>query len=519
MRATQATTDLRAVEGSVASDTPQANGAEYLRPDVSQPPLNRGFIHENRASQPIDMTAKMPATEPPSADEARDSTNDVFALMRDCTRRSTNRIAIHQDRGDEEFELTYGELWHRAVQLSKAIRGLGLGPHDPVAILAESGPEWGLVLLAALGARTPLVPLDPSMTEAELLTFLSHAQPRLLFASARLAETAGRLQRSSSSIAHLAIMDATWLASLELEGQPNTLPERHADDDLALIIYTASTPDNPKGVMISHGNLAFQLRRTGRLIGLRPGDRALSILPMHHLFELTVGYLGFLHAGGTIFYSPSFHPEEVVEKLRRHRITTLIGVPLFFSAFKAGIERQLDGAPPWIRRWFRMALKLAPLLPSDAMRRILFRPLHRQLGGALRSFGSGGAPLNRPLEEFFKALGTPILQGYGLTETSPVIASNAFNAHRVASVGRPLPGVEIRIERKPDEPDGEILTRGPHVMRGYFKRDDLTRAVIDSDGWFDTGDLGYLDQDGFLYITGRKKNIIVLGSGKIVHSY
>ena len=196
----------------------------------------------------------------------------------------------------------------------------------------------------------------------------------------------------------------------------------------------------------------------------------------------------------------------------------MIGVPLFFKALKNSIEREVRHANLLGRFCYRCAAQFAPFVPSWGGRRTMFFAICRQFGGRLRAFVCGGAPLEEEVAGFFDQLGVPILQGYDLTETSPVISVNTFTANRIGSVGRPLPGTEVKLQVAQDGQDeGEILTRGPHVMKGYYKRPDLTQEVLDAEGWFHTGDLGRVDRQGFLYITGRIKNLIVLGGGKKVH--
>lgn len=195
----------------------------------------------------------------------------------------------------------------------------------------------------------------------------------------------------------------------------------------------------------------------------------------------------------------------------------MVVVPLFLKMLKGSIEREAERAGPLRRRLFRAALAMARWLPARSVKRLLFHSVHRRLGGALAEFISGGAPLDPQVARFFQRLGFSVYQGYGLTESSPVISANTARHNRLGSVGRPIPGVSVRIQRSGSgEGDGEVLTRGPHVMKGYFGREDLTREVIDKEGWLHTGDLGRTDREGFLYITGRAKNLIVLGGGKKV---
>jgi long-chain acyl-CoA synthetase len=328
------------------------------------------------------------------------------------------------------------------------------------------------------------------------------------------------LQASVSSIARIIVLDDSQEddpAAIDQRAAPARLPCRdRALDEVAVIVYTSGTTGRPKGVMLTFGNLLFQVQSFQRQFEPAPGERYLSILPLHHLFALTGGFLGVLYSGGTVCYTTSLYPQDIVQCLRQRQITTMLAVPLFLSLLKHSLERQMQRQSRAGRLAYRCTMALAPIMPWRGGRRALFLPLHRQFGGKLRMFICGGAPLEATVARFFDRLGVLVLPGYGLTETSPVISVNTVRAHRPGSVGRPLAGVEVRIDAQDSEGTGEILTRGPHVMRGYYNQPELTRTVLDADGWLHTGDLGRLDQDGFLCITGRLKNLIVLGGGKKV---
>ena len=224
-----------------------------------------------------------------------------------------------------------------------------------------------------------------------------------------------------------------------------------------------------------------------------------------------------LYGGGRVRYCPSLLPTEVAAAMQAQRVTAMAVVPLFLATLKAGIERQVRNGPRAQRIAFGIARTLSRALPWRALRRWLFAGLHRRFGGELQFFISGGAPLALDVECFFIEIGIEVYQGYGLTETSPVISTNRPDANRRGSVGRPLPGVEVRcLPVSTDPPTTEIRTRGPHVMKGYHRLPELTSAAIDADCWFRTGDLGHLDREGYLHVTGRVDNLIVLGNGKKV---
>lgn len=448
--------------------------------------------------------------------------SSILALLEGKSNEFARRPALGIKRGSKWEEVSYGELRRRARSLAAYLIEFGLVPGDRVAILSESTPDWGVACFAAILAGGIVVPLDVKLGEAELTTVVTDCAPHVVFASARHKERARSVKAHVPSIRLLAVLDRgqgdEGISSIDHMVPQTVVPScERRPDEVALIVYTSGTTGSPKGVMITFENLIFQVRALERLLEIQAPDRSLSILPLNHLLELTGGFLGVLHKGGTICYSSGVYPQDLLPLMREHKITLMIGVPLFFKVLKNGIEREVGHKSPGWRLAYAVATHVASFLPWRTIRRALFFPLHHLFGGKVRAFVSGGAPLDQDVAEFFDRAGFPILQGYGLTETSPVISVNTFAHNRLGSVGKPLPGVEVRIDADRDgEAEGEILTRGPHVMKGYYGDPELTREVIDESGWLHTGDLGRMDRDGFLYVTGRLKNVIVLGGGKKV---
>ncbi|RMG38607.1 MAG: long-chain fatty acid--CoA ligase, partial [Methanobacteriota archaeon] len=296
-------------------------------------------------------------------------------------------------------------------------------------------------------------------------------------------------------------------------------------DDLATIIYTSGTTGEPKGVMLTHGNFLSNIEGSIRALPVNNTDTFLSFLPLSHVFERMVGHFLANYVSATIAYAESI--ETVPQNLIEVRPTLMASVPRLFEKIYARIVESVEEGSGLKKKLFYWAIgvgrevttykqKRQPLpgglkLKFGIANKLVFSKLKERVGGRIRFFVSGGAPLSKEIGEFFTAAGLLILEGYGLTETSPVISVNRLEKFKFGSVGIPLDNVEVKIAE-----DGEILTRGPHVMKGYYKKEAETKEAIDSDGWFHTGDIGIIDEEGFLIITDRKKNIIVTAGGKNV---
>lgn len=448
---------------------------------------------------------------------------DVLTLMQMKAEFYSDRAAFQHYEAGAWRALTYAELASRVRSLSDYLIESGFTPGDRIAILSESRPEWAVALLASVRCGAIVVPLDAKLTAAELKSILRDAEPRVLFVSSAQASVAEELKAELPFLENVFLLnsgsgDGGFTSIDQLQAVRLQEGITREVDEIALIVYTSGTTGAPKGVMITFKNLGYQIMNFGEVIKLDERDMLMSMLPLNHLLELTCGLLGALYAGGRISYCSTLFPHEIAQIMRDQRVTCMITVPLFLKMLKGSIEKEVARRGHASERLFRALLQSARWIKSHRLRKLLFKQIHNQLGGRLRAFISGGASLDAEVEEFFDRLGIPIYQGYGLTETSPVISVNTPAHKRAGSVGRPLPGVRVRLlENGTRRGEGEILTAGPHVMKGYFKREDLTREVIDEQGWFNTGDLGRLDEDGFLYITGRTKNLIVLGSGKKVN--
>ncbi|MGE5092444.1 MAG: AMP-dependent synthetase/ligase [Bacillota bacterium] len=436
-------------------------------------------------------------------------------------------------------DLSYRDLEQRVRSLASAFRALGIGPGDRVAILSENRPEWAMTDYACLTIRAADVPIYPTLPARQIEFILRDSGARAVVVSsaeqlAKIEEIRDRL----GDLEHVIAMDDAAKGDAVL--QFGSLTHRRADelipadewrrdalavgpDDLATLIYTSGTTGDPKGVMLTHGNLTSNVIAGLTVLALRDTDECLSFLPLSHVFERMAGHYCMMQAGTIITYASSV--DTVPAEMLEIRPTVVLSVPRLYEKIYARVlENATSGSHLkkqlffWAKHtgetWAEYTLSRRPIPRGLALRyrvarKLVFSKLHARVGGRLRFFVSGGAPLAADIARFFYAAGLPILEGYGLTETSPVIAVNTFGAVKLGSVGRPLPGVEVRIA-----PDGEILTRGPHVMKGYFGKPEATAEAIDPDGWLHTGDIGVLDAEGFLRITDRKKDMIVTAGGK-----
>jgi long-chain acyl-CoA synthetase len=478
-------------------------------------------------------------------------------FLRERAQRYGDRTALAWSdvTGRRSGRFSYRELHGSALRLAARLEAMGVVPGDRVALLSESRPEWGAAFFGIQIAGAVLVPLDAKATLAELGAIVMDCRPVLILASRACAEMAAGLRARDIGILELESLrkdpfptpisaETAFPTPREpahsLPPEPGISPGPFPDKrraDLALIVYTSGTTGTAKGALITVGNLLFQIEAQMQGFGITPDDRFLSILPLNHLFELTCGMLGVIHAGARAYYCRSLLPSDVTKALRRRKVTYMIAVPFFLRLVAKQMRTAVEAKGPWRRALFSAWRVLAPWLPAAARRRV-FRPVQEALGGHLRAFISGGAPLDAATEDFLARLGVVVFQGYGLTETSPVISANRPDGARAGTVGRPWPGIEVRIvpvdaegeDAKGEDviasgfgkdngrrQEGEIRTRGPHVMAGYHGRTDLTAEAFDAEGWFRTGDLGCLDADGFLRITGRIKSLIVLEGGKKIH--
>jgi len=445
--------------------------------------------------------------------------------------------------GGDWHGMSHAEVLERVTHTALALKRLGVARGDRVAILAENRPGWLIADYACLCIGASDVPIYPTLPPGQIRYILNDSGAKAIFVStvpqaAKIREVRSELPGLKHVIAMDrdaagdGVMDLHALyamgAEAEAAGEGKGFLEealRSKPDDVATIIYTSGTTGDPKGVLLTHDNIWFNVKSALRTFDLGPSDITLSFLPLSHIFERMAGHYGLFCVGATINYAESI--DTVPLNLVEVRPTFVTSVPRLYEKIYARVlENALSGGAVkkrlffWAKkageRWAEDVIeKRRPPLAVRAQyavaRKLVFSKLQARTGGRMRFFVSGGAPLAPEIARFFFAAGLPIYEGYGLTETSPVIAVNDVFHMRLGSVGKAIEGVEIRIAE-----DGEILTRGRHVMVGYWNKPEATREVLTPDGWFRTGDIGELDADGYLRITDRKKDLIVTAGGKNV---
>ncbi len=436
--------------------------------------------------------------------------------------------------------------WQRAfddvVALSAFLLHCRVNAGDRVLILSENRPEWAIadIAIQSIGAWT--VPIYPSLTESDLRVICRDCEPAVgIVSNADQATKLVAVSRQITSIRTIIVMDGTQSGPIivvpwaDAVGKGRRLAPRFKQllerrqaqirpEQTATLIYTSGTTGEPKGVMLSHRNFLSNVEACLEVIPVTRNDLHLSFLPLSHVFERMAGWYLMFSVGASVAYAESM--DTVPQNMLEVRPTIMLGVPRFFEKLYARVQEGLRQAAPLKRRLVDWAIRIGQasgslvaagerLPPGLALQRaiadrLVFQKFNARLGGRLRFFVSGSAALSKHIGEFFYCVGMTILEGYGLTETSPVITVNRLDAPCFGSVGSAVPGVEVAIAE-----DGEILTKGPHVMQGYYKRPEATAAAI-VDGWFHTGDIGHCNAAGNLFITDRKKDLIKTAGGKFV---
>ena len=463
--------------------------------------------------------------------------NDIYAVTSEI-----DRPAIMKSKKDGRWhDITVPEFRDTVRYFSTGLRVLGIKAGDRVAILSENRPEWTMSDFGILCASAVTVPVYPTLLGWQIEYILNDSGSVAVICSNNdQLQKVLEIRSHCPHVHHIIVCDPpqhtmanvyTFHQIVDSGRQEETksgrarfdeMRKRAKPDDVATLVYTSGTTGNPKGAMLTHGNITSNVMAVADAVKLEPGEIALSILPLSHILERMADYF-YLYKGLCIAYAEDV--TKVADNLQEIRPHVFAAVPRLFEKMRARILDKVAADTQAKQKIFGWALSVgAARLPymvdrkpmplglkikSALADKLVFHKIHQRLGGRVKYVVSGGAPLSAELAAFFIGAGVEILEGYGLTETSPVIAVNRPDKRRVGTVGPIIRGVEVKIA-----PDGEILTRGPHVMKGYWNNPEATAQAIDPDGWFHTGDIGEVDKDGFLKITDRKKDIIINAYGK-----
>jgi long-chain acyl-CoA synthetase len=462
-------------------------------------------------------------------------------LFFDAVERYGKLPAAFRYKGDGIWKpVTHREAEERVRAVSLGLRELGIRPGDRVALLSETRLEWALADYACLCARVADVPIYPTLPANQIEYILNDAGAVAVICSTasqldKILEIRGKL----SSLRHVIVFEpaakkqgAITLSELEAKGRaaspkyPRFKEEAQSvkPEDLATLIYTSGTTGQPKGVMLTHNNIWSNVAACVEALRVSDGDSCLACLPLSHILERMVDYY-FFHMGTEIIYAES--TDTIAANLREVRPTILAAVPRIYEKVYARVlENALTGGALkrkiflWAKRvgeqWASHRLSGVPVPLGLALKhaiadRLVFSKLRARTGGRIKLFVSGGAPLSAEIGRFFYSAGLRVVEGYGLTETSPVLTLNPYERPKFGTVGKTIPGVQLKIAS-----DGEILAKGPNIMQGYYNKPEATREAIDPDGWFHTGDVGEIDADGYLKITDRKKDLIKTAGGKYI---
>lgn len=469
-----------------------------------------------------------------------DTISEMFISV---TNRFKEKPAFGFKKDDSWHEMTFSEVRDNVENISGGLKSIGLKTGDHVGIISHNSRMWAMSDYGIVCARGVTTTIYPTLTTKQVKWIVQHAECKYLFCgdleqAEKVLTFVGELKGlqniivlSDEKVEHPKVILYSELLAKGAEYRNNNPGFFEKDamlinkDDLLTLIYTSGTTGEPKGVMLTHGNLTSNIIDSLKVIQVDDKDIFLSFLPLSHVFERMVGHFLATSVGATVYHAESI--DTVADNMGEVHPTLMTAVPRFYEKVYAKIINNLSSASSVKQKLFWWSINAGKKAENrrehghsvgiflgmklKIANKLVFSKLQEKVGGRLRFFASGGAPLSKEIGQFFKAAGISILEGYGLTETSPIITINPYGKSKLGTVGILIPNVEVKIAE-----DGEILTKGPNVMKGYFKDEIATKEVLGEDGWFYTGDIGMFDEDGYLSITDRKKNIIVTSGGKNV---
>jgi len=452
-------------------------------------------------------------------------------MMKNSEEKFGDEVAFYRDgKGLEDSKkVTYKEFCYEINSLGTALIEMGL-KGKRIAVIGENRYEWELSYLAVVTGTGTIVPLDKALPENEIESLIIRSEVEAIIYSEKYDECMAKIQKQGNT-------KLKYFISMDLEkndfnkyslkeitkkgkelldgGNKEFLEAKIDNEEMSIMLFTSGTTNQSKAVMLSHKNICTNVKDIRNVFELDETDRLLSFLPLHHTFECTVGFLYPLSIGGSIIFSKGVR--HIADELKNFKITAMICVPVVFEKMYDKLMKTIEdkGKMPTVKKGIKLSNCL--LKVGIDIRKKLFKEIHDNLGGCLRVMVAGGAALSPEKEKGFWDLGFNVLQGYGLTETSPVIAAELTKQKRLGSIGKKFPSVEVKIDNPDKSGVGELLAKGDSVMIGYYNNEEANEEVFTEDGWFRTGDLARIDKNGYLYISGRKKFVIVLKNGKNVY--
>lgn len=447
----------------------------------------------------------------------------LHELIGDALVQYKSRVAlIEVDRKREAARFTYADFRREAMRFARWLEVRGVAPGDRVAILMSNQSKWLLAAYAVFTRGAVLVPLDYKLSADEQKALLAHARPKALIVEHPLFRRFDALDVPDVVVTE-APADAPLAGAIRWEearsdGTAEVMPRRR--EDVATIVYSSGTGGRAKGCMLSHGAYLSQYESLMALFPMQDGERYFSILPTNHAIDFMCGFIGPFGCGATVVHQRTLRPELIAETMRNYRITHMALVPMVLGALERAIREKLDALPPWKRTLVdglaTVNESLTRRAPNPRVSRMLLGAVHEAFGGELKLFFCGGAFVERSRAEFFYRLGIPVVIGYGLTEACTVATVNDLKPFRGDSVGKPVPGVDVRVLDPDPSGVGDVVLGGPTLMSGYLDDPELTGETI-RDGVLHTGDRGYFDAAGHLHLVGRSKNMIVTEGGKNIY--
>ncbi|HUI93164.1 MAG TPA: AMP-binding protein [Chitinivibrionales bacterium] len=453
----------------------------------------------------------------------------VYAdLLNKSMNENASRPCMHIKRKGEYQSWTYADFRRDVNQLASALRKKGYSNKDTIVVIGDNTPEWVLAWHCGFLAGGKTVPVDPNLPAPEIREIVSQVKPKFVFCSKGFIKLFDEIKAESKFISAVIVDDKdcaeakTTFAKFIADGDPaqDAFARQFNPDDVAVIIFTSGTTGKAKGVMLTQRNFTATPLSAIPRMKAGPGDTMMAVLPLHHVFGACANLPGALGGGLDIVLIPTIKGSLILDGLREKKVTMLPAVPKLLQMFYNNINQNVKSKGPMVRAMFAaltfVSATLGRFLGQD-FRRKLFSSVHKGFGGRLNIVISGGAAITKNVFTGFKLMGFRIVEGYGLSETFGAITLCPIDDPRLGSVGVPLDENEVRIDKADAAGIGEICFRGANVFAGYLNNEELTKKSFDADGWFHTGDLGRLDKDGFIYIVGRSKDIIVLDSGKNVY--